>query len=158
MSKIIWCLNQKSGIKLVEPSYNLSKAYMLKAEDSLESVQVNIKKEWKITTAYYAIYFSLYAILMRIGIKSEIHSCTVEFVKEFLSEFFTKDEIEFIEDSLKARIDFQYYVDKDVPDELLERLVYFAPHLLTKSKSVIGKLNEKKVARIREEISSLVSE
>ena len=77
-------------------------------------------------TAYYTIYFSLYAILMRIWIKSEIHSCTVDFVSEYFNEFFDKDEIELIEDSLKARIDAQYYVDKDVPDELYNKLIAFA--------------------------------
>ncbi|HPC81674.1 MAG TPA: hypothetical protein P5140_08385 [Methanofastidiosum sp.] len=79
----------------------MSNAYIHKADDSLESIQVNIKKEWKIATAYYTIYFSLYAILMRVGIKSEIHSCTVDFVKEYLNDYFNKEEIELIEDSLK---------------------------------------------------------
>ncbi len=126
--------------------------------DSLESIHVNIKKEWKIATAYYAIYFSLYAILMRVGIKSEIHSCTVDFVREYLNEFFTKEELELIEDSLKARIDVQYYVDKDVPDELYNKLIEFAPHLLIKSKDILNKITEKKITLVREEIKSLITE
>lgn len=157
MSRIIWCLSQKNGIKLIEPNPNLSQAYILKAEDSLESIQINIKKEWKIATAYYTIYFSLYAILMRIGIKSEIHACTVDFVSEYLNEFFDKEEIELIEDSLKARIDVQYYIDKDVPDELYNKLIEFAPHLLIKSKSILAKLTEKKITFLREEIKSLIT-
>lgn len=156
MSRIIWCLNQKNGIKIIEPNQNLSQAYILKAEDSLESIQVNIKKEWKIATTYYTIYFSLYAILMRIGIKSEIHSCTFDFVKEYLNEFFTKEEIELIEDSLKARIDVQYFVDKDIPDELYSKLIEFAPHILIKSKSILSKLTEMKIRSIRDEIRSLM--
>ncbi|MEN6379840.1 MAG: hypothetical protein ABFD15_09720 [Methanofastidiosum sp.] len=56
----------------------------------MESIQVSIKKEWKIATAYYTLYFSLYAMLMRIGVKSEIHSCTVDFVKEYLMNFLIK--------------------------------------------------------------------
>ena len=116
----------------------------------MKSIQINIKKEWKMATAYYTIYFSLYAILMRIGIKSEIRSCTVNFVSEYLNEFFDKDEIELIEDSLKARIDAQYYVDKDVPDELYNKLIEFAPYLLVKSKSILVKLTEKKITCIRE--------
>ena len=155
MSRIIWCLNQKNGIKIIEPNQNLSQAYILKAEDSLESIQVNIKKEWKIVTAYYTIYFSLYAILTRIGIKSEIHSCTVDFVKEYLNEFFTKEEIELIEDSLKARIDVQYFVDKDISDELYSKLIEFAPRILIKSRSILSKLTEMKIRSIRDEIGSL---
>lgn len=155
MSKLLWCLNQKNGIQLIVPNPNLSKAYMAKAQDALESIQVNIKKEWKIATAYYSIYFSLYAIMMRIGIKSEIHSCTIEFVKEYLSEFFAKDELELIEDSLKARIDAQYYIDKDIPDELFDKLVESAPIIVVTSKSILAKLNEKKINSIRDEIKDL---
>ena len=158
MSRIIWCLNQKNGIKIIEPNPNLSNAYIHKAEDSLESIQVNIKKEWKIATAYYTIYFSLYAILMRVGIKSEIHSCTVDFVKEYLNEYFNKEEIELIEDSLKARIDVQYFVDKDIPDELYCKLIEFAPHILIKSKSILSKLTEKKIKSIKDEIKILITE
>ncbi|MFA5559783.1 MAG: HEPN domain-containing protein [Methanofastidiosum sp.] len=158
MSRIIWCLNQKNGIKIIEPNPNLSNAYIHKAEDSLESIQVNIKKEWKIATAYYTIYFSLYAILMRVGIKSEIHSCTVDFVKEYLNEYFNKEEIELIEDSLKARIDVQYFVDKDIPDELYSKLIEFAPHILIKSKSILSKLTEKKIKSIKDEIKILITE
>ncbi|HQG61920.1 MAG TPA: HEPN domain-containing protein [Methanofastidiosum sp.] len=136
----------------------MSNAYIHKADDSLESIQVNIKKEWKIATAYYTIYFSLYAILMRIGIKSEIHSCTVDFVKEYLNEYFNKEEIELIEDSLKARIDVQYFVDKDIPDELYSKLIESAPHILIKSKSILSKLTEKKIKSIRDEIKILITE
>lgn len=158
MSRIIWCLNQKNGIKIIEPNPNLSNAYIHKADDSLESIQVNIKKEWKIATAYYTIYFSLYAILMRVGIKSEIHSCTVDFVKEYLNDYFNKEEIELIEDSLKARIDVQYFVDKDIPDELYSKLIESAPHILIKSKSILSKLTEKKIKSIRDEIKILITE
>lgn len=136
----------------------MSNAYIHKADDSLESIQVNIKKEWKIATAYYTIYFSLYAILMRIGIKSEIHSCTVDFVKEYLNDYFNKEEIELIEDSLKARIDVQYFVDKDIPDELYSKLIESAPHILIKSKSILSKLTEKKIKSIRDEIKILITE
>jgi uncharacterized protein (UPF0332 family) len=33
--------------------------------------------DWIATTAYYARYFALYALLMKIGIKSEIHDCSI---------------------------------------------------------------------------------
>jgi uncharacterized protein (UPF0332 family) len=39
-------------------------------------MQIN-ETEWTATTAYYARYFALYALLMKIGAKSEIHDCTI---------------------------------------------------------------------------------
>lgn len=37
--------------------------------------------DWITTTAYYARYFALYALLMKIGVKSEIHDCTIAIAK-----------------------------------------------------------------------------
>lgn len=80
--KIQWCIQQKRGIELIEPSENLAKAYLQKAEKALASMKANKgNTEWEISSGYYAMYFSVYAILMRLGVKSEIHSCTIEFAK-----------------------------------------------------------------------------
>jgi len=82
MDKIKWCVGKKEGLSLVEPNSDLANAYLKKAKEALESMRVNIIKDWKISTAYYKIYFSLYAILMKLGIKCGIHSCTIEFAKK----------------------------------------------------------------------------
>ena len=114
-------------------------------------MRINVIKDWKISTAYYTIYFSLYSILTRIGIKCEIHSCTIEFAKRFLREYLAEEDLDFTEDSLKARIDSQYYVDRAVPDEQYNKMVKNSPEFLVKCKSISNKLNEKKVNGIRKE-------
>jgi len=78
-------------LRLIEPNSNLAKAYIKKSEEALESMRVNIVKDWRISTAYYTLYFSLYSVLTKIGIKCEIHSCTIEFAKRFLYEFFSEE-------------------------------------------------------------------
>ena len=80
------------------------------------------------------------------------------FCKGISYEYFNKEELDLIEDSLKARIDVQYYVDKDISDELYSKLIDFAPQLLIKSKSILSKLTEKKINSIREEIKILITE
>ncbi len=133
----------------MEPNLNLADAYTKKAEEALESMRVNIIKDWKISTAYYTIYFSVYSLLVKIGIKCEIHSCTIEFAKQFLNGYFSEEEIDFIEDSLKARIDSQYYVDRAVSDTQFNKMIKFTPGFLVKCKSIIMKLSEKKINEIR---------
>ena len=155
MDKIRWCAGKKEGLSLIEPNSNLSEAYIKKSEEALESMRVNTIKDWKISTAYYTLQFSLYSVLTKIGIKCEIHSCTIEFAKRFLKEFFSKEELEFTEDSLKARIDSQYYIDRTVPDEQYNKMVQKAPEFLVKCKSVLIKLNERKIKEIREMFCSL---
>jgi hypothetical protein len=65
MNKIKWCVGKKDGLNLIEPNNDLAKAYLIKAEEALESMRVNVVKDWKISTSYYALYFSLYAIMMK---------------------------------------------------------------------------------------------
>ena len=60
---------------------------------------------------------------MKLGVKSEIHSCTIECAKRFLKEYFEETELDFTEDSLKARIDAQYYIDRNVPDEQYNKMI-----------------------------------
>ena len=141
---------------MVEPNSNLAEAYIKKAEEALESMRINVVKDWKISTAYYTLYFSLYSILTRIGIKCEIHSCTIAFARRFLGEFFSEDDVNFTEDSLTARIDSQYYIDRTVADEQYNKMIKDTPEFLVKCKSILIKLNEKKINEIRKEFQKAV--
>ena len=158
MDKIKWCAGKREGLSLIEPNSNLAEAYIKKAEESLESIRVNVIKDWKISTAYYTLYFSLYSVLIKIGIKCEIHSCTIAFAKRFLREFFSEEDLDFTEDSLKARIDSQYYIDRTVPDEQYNKMVKNAPEFLVKCKSILIKLNEKKINEVRKEFQKVLNE
>ena len=151
MDKIKWCLKAKNGIELVEPNEDLSKAYLKKAEDSLKAASVlKDNKDWEISSSYYTMYFSLYAILMKIGIKCEIHSCTISFMKIFLKNHFKSEEIDLIEKSQKARIDVQYYSDRNLSDELYTRITNNPSLFLAKCKEVLNQLNEKEIQNLRE--------
>ncbi|MFH1522078.1 MAG: HEPN domain-containing protein, partial [archaeon] len=149
MNKIKWCTGKKGGLSLIEPSSNLAEAYIKKAEEALESMRVNIIKDWKVSTAYYTLYFSLYSILTKIGIKCEIHSCTIEFAKFFLKDYLDEKDLDFIEDSLKARINSQYYINRNIPDKQYNKMITETPEFLVKCKSILIKLNERKINEIR---------
>jgi uncharacterized protein (UPF0332 family) len=144
----------KNGIEIIDINENLSEAYTRKAEDSLRAaVALKDNKDWEISSSYYTMYFSLYAILMRIGIKCEIHSCTIEFMKQFLSEYFTDEEIELIERSQKARIDSQYYSNRNISDELYKEIIESTPLFFVKCKNILSELSEASVDKIRGKIS-----
>jgi len=144
MDKIHWCLKSKNGIELVEPNDNLCVAYLKKAEEALESMAEVSNRDWKISTAYYSMYFSLYSVMMKAGVKCEIHSCTLEFMKAFLSEYFTSDECRLIHTAYKARVDAQYYVSKLVSDDSYDEISGSVPGFLAKCKAIGENLDEKK--------------
>jgi len=156
MDKIRWCLKSKNGIELVEPNDNLCQAYLKKAEEALESMAEVSNRDWKISTAYYSMYFSLYSVMMKAGVKCEIHSCTLEFMKQFLSEYYTGDECRLIQTAYKSRVDAQYYVSKLVSDDTYEEISYCVPGFLVKCKATGKKLDEKKIEEIRAKIKKLM--
>ena len=155
-SKIKWCLNQKKGLELVEPNEELTKAYIKKAEDSLRATEMlKNNKDWEISSSYYTMYFSLYAILMKIGIKCEIHSCTISFMKNFLDTYFTIEESELIEKSQNARIDTQYYSDRNISDNLYNEMINKSVLFLAKCKEIANNLTEQEIESIRKKIKKL---
>jgi len=114
MNKLKWCCKAKNGIKLIESNENLSKEYMKEANNTLDNLLL-VKGNWKLIMGYYACYNALYSILMKIGIKSEIHECSIELMN--LIDGFSKEDIILIKNMKKDRIDVQYYLkDKKLED------------------------------------------
>lgn len=149
-------MGKKGGIEFVEPSDNLANGYISKAEESLEALQkVKGNRDWTVSTAYYSMYFSIYSILMKIGVKCEIHACTIEFMKRFLTPYFTPVECKFLSQSLQARIDTQYYVDREVKDIFIDEMVKIAPQFIVKCKEVLAKIKESEIKAIRSQLNKI---
>lgn len=155
MATIKWCLGVKNGIELIEPNQNLADAYFIKAEHCLEELQTVKTNEWKIATAYYGMYFALYSVMMRFGIKCEIHSCSLLFMETFLLTYFTKEEIELLDTAFRARNDAQYYVDRVVSEETKVLLEKAAPSFVVKCKQLVISLDEKSIALLRESVEKM---
>lgn len=149
MDKIDWCKKQGKGIKLIEPNDNISKDYFFSAEESLKvlkKIQGTESCMWLATTKYYCEYFAAYAFLIKCGIKSEIHDCTIEFSKILEEKGFlpqgTYERLNFDKD---LRIDNQYYL-KNRPVEIdSDDLADF----LIQMRQCIDLLNLEKVELIR---------
>jgi hypothetical protein len=152
MKKINWCKKQKRGIKIIEPNNNLSEEYFSNAEESLRVLK-NIKETqsnmWLATTKYYIEYFAIYSVLMKLGIKCEIHDCTIS-----LANFLEKQEIipkgttNLLNKDKELRIDNQYYL-KNTPISInLENISNF----LISIKETLNNLNDTKIEELREKI------
>ncbi len=146
-------MQQKKGIELVEPSDNLQDAYLIKAEESLDTLRTTKSRDWQLTTAYYTIYHGIYSLLMKIGIKCEIHSCTIEFTKRFLKNYFSDDDFDLIDMAFSARIDSQYYVNRRVPDPKYDSILKKTPLFLVKCKNFVFEQSE--INDIRGKIAAL---
>jgi len=97
MVSINWCRNQKMGFKIIASNENMSDSYLAMAEESIQALNsVKNSKMWSAVTSYYVFYQSLYALMLRLGVKCEIHSCSLEFMEYYLNEYYTKEDIQMI--------------------------------------------------------------
>src|SRR3989344_7801606 len=149
MKKISWCKNQNKGIKLVEPSDNLSKEYYETSEESLrvlKSIQNTQSNIWLATTKYYIEYFAFYSILMKLGIKCEIHDCTIS-LADFLEKekMIPKGTTKTLETDKELRIDNQYYLKNKPVNIAFNKISEF----IISIKETLDNLSKEKIEELR---------
>ncbi|MCK5625197.1 HEPN domain-containing protein [Candidatus Pacearchaeota archaeon] len=151
MVSLKWCCKQKQGIKLIEPNDNLAQGYLKMAKNSLGTM--NREKEYNlmfaISACYYSMYYSLYSVCMKIGVKCEIHSCTLEFMKKVLTEFYSEEDVKIIKKAFDVRNIAQYYVGKVILKEDSDYILRKALSFINKSRDVLEKINEKDIKELR---------
>jgi uncharacterized protein (UPF0332 family) len=128
MDKVSWCCKQKGGIKLIEHSENIGKEYLRQSDLDLEEMQ-NASLKWKNIASYYACYNAFYALLLKIGIKCEIHDCTSELLR-FIKGF-SPEQIQLLLQLKENRINVQYYLQppKPVNERAVRDFVLTCKHL-----------------------------
>ena len=154
MVLINWCLKQKNGLEVIEPNINMSNSYLKMAEESI-SILVGVEKSkiWTATMAYYIFYYSLYSLMLRIGIKCEIHSCSLEFMKVYLTKFYDNKDLDMIQKTFSARINLQYYADRPVDSKVIEEAKKYCKDFFLKTKDILSKITESQISTIRKNLS-----
>jgi len=154
MVSISWCLKQKGGLKIIDPNKNMSKSYIRMAEESISVLEkIKESKIWLATTTYYVFYYSLYALMLRIGVKCEIHSCSIEFMKRYLEKFYSKHDIEMFENAFSARIDLQYYSNRPVDGKIIDENGKYCVDFYVKTNDVLIGISEEEIDEVRRKLN-----
>ena len=152
MVSIQWCLKKEGGLELSEPNAVMARSYLGMAEDSLKDLE-NVKTDiWKATITYYSFYYSLYALMMRIGVKCEIHSCSLEFMDKLLGDLYSKEDIEMINKAFGARINLQYYANRPIDEKVIKETRAYVSDFLSKTKDVITNITNNQIISIRKKL------
>ncbi|MFW6046568.1 MAG: hypothetical protein ACOCP4_02115 [Candidatus Woesearchaeota archaeon] len=153
MMTISWC--KEKGLELIEPNDNLAYDYIESAKETMRVT--NLIKDsgsfmWIATQKYYAEYLASYAILMKFGIKTDIHSCVIDVISLFEDEgIINFDLSSVLYSDKKLRIENQYYL-RNIPvnydfSELSD--------LILRIPSLLRKISIDDIERFRFYISSL---
>ncbi len=157
MASLRWCANQKSRIKIISPNDNLSKEYFSSSQETLEILKEIGEKSnmWLSTTKYYCEYFAVYSVLMKLGIKSEIHECTILLVK-FLEKkgIFKSGTYKILEEDKELRIENQYYLKNKKVKFSYDNLLKF----ILEIREIINSLTENKINKIRDELKTILKQ
>lgn len=98
---------KERGLKITNPNNYLSEGHLEKADHNLV-VMTDLSRlgheDWAVIAAYYAMYHSALALLLKIGLESKEHATTASALEYFFGEHISKEAIgEFNE--LKERKD-----------------------------------------------------
>lgn len=150
-----WCAKQDKGITIIQSNDDLAKEYFSTADETLAVLKEIREKSnmWLATTKYYCEYFAVYALFMKLGIRCEIHDCTIA-----LSGFLEKEGLlpkgshRMLQKDKQLRIDNQYYLKNQTVEVNYEELLEFVLQV----KDNAEKLTFDRVANIRNKLHVLL--
>lgn len=149
MVSIDWCIKQSKGIRKVKPSKNLYDSYLNMAERSISDLNKVETDIWRTTISYYIFYYSLYALMAKIGIKSEIHSCTILFLEKYLTKYYSENDIKMVKNSHEARINLQYYTKNKEENHQIRKMNKHSKIFYLKTKNT--HLTREEIEKIRKQ-------
>src|SRR3989344_4181140 len=156
MVSLKWCLQHRDRLRLIEPNKNMSDSYLGMAEDSILALSnVARSKIWTATMSYYIFYYSLYSLMLRIGVKCEIHSCSIAFMKHCLREFYSEGDVKMMEKAFSARNDLQYYADRPVEQKTIDEVKAYCKVFFIKTKDILASISENQIDKIRKELQKV---
>lgn len=147
MGNLSWCFKQIKGIKIVEPNLKIAKDYLKDAKRDFSLVD---KKEpkWNIIEEYYVCYNAFYSLLVKCGIKCEIHDCTLKLMDLFGFDLKFQNKLN---DLKRERIGVQYYLGDSKKDYL-----EFARNFLEICEVKFLELNDLSVGAIRKKLGEYI--
>ncbi|HKZ41790.1 MAG TPA: HEPN domain-containing protein, partial [Candidatus Hodarchaeales archaeon] len=122
----------------------------------LRSMDVNAEAgipEWAVSASYYARYFAVYALLQKIGVKCEIHDCTIALFEYLFGDSVPKQLIRELQQSKEYRIEAQYYTQEIKVD--LDRMINETKNFVLEIEKIIDSLDTERIAQLQNRLKGL---
>ena len=155
-----WCLekgekdgNKHTGLRKIEPNKIEGENQLKKAESDLGTMQYLFegnKTDWVASTAFYAMYHSLLAILYKLGYESRNQECTIILIESLINEKIIDLEQEYVdmirniqndEGARSTREEMKYGSKTSMEEKRCIVLMNQARKFVDRIKEVLEKLN-----------------
>jgi len=111
--------------------------------------------EWAISAGYYAKYFAVYALLSKIGVKCEIHDCTIALFEHLFQNRLPSETLGELRKSKSDRIETQYYTRKITLD--LDQSMKDTKTFILEIEKTLDSLNKEKTIQLFNELKKLTT-
>lgn len=155
-----WCLckgeeggHKHKGLRKINKDSIEAQNQIKKAKSDLETMEYLFKgnkTDWVASTAFYAMYHSLLAILYRMGYESRNQECTIIAVESFMKDGLISLEQEFIdiirsmqenaEDAISTREEMQYGSKTSMEKKRCEMLMNQAKRFVERISEVLEEI------------------
>ncbi|MBN2042615.1 MAG: HEPN domain-containing protein [Candidatus Aenigmarchaeota archaeon] len=152
-------LKAKESLKLVEPSEEISKSYLIKSDKCIRVARLAYEAgiyENAVSEAYYSIYDTVMSLFFKCGIKCENHSGAVILTKEL----FKLESLYLIFSEFKKnRIDNQYYIPiidtEPINKEKCSERIKTAQKFNAELRAYSGKITNQEINDIRKKFEEI---
>jgi len=152
-------LKAEESLKLVEPSEEISKSYLIKSDKCIQVARLAHDAgiyENAVSEAYYSIYNTVISLFFKCGIKCENHSGAVILIR---SLFKLEDIYLIFSEFKKDRIDNQYYVpitgSESITKEKCAERIRTAQKFNAKLRAYSGKITLQEINDIRKRFEEI---
>lgn len=154
-----WCLergnkggDKHTGLRKIEPDKIESENQLKKAKSDLETMKYlydGNKTDWVASSAFYAMYHALLAILSNLGYESRNQECTIIVIENLISEGIIDLELKYVEmirgmqnnqDARSIREEMQYGSKTSMDKKRCEVLMKQARDFVYRIEEVLEKL------------------
>lgn len=159
-SYIKWCARQRRGIRLVDASGRLRQAHRKKSRESIAALEALVGSgagTWAASASYYAKYHAVYALFMQVGIKCEIHDCTVAAFRRAFGDASLESLADDLAASKKTRVSTQYYEEEyDLGEGEGARLISQTCRFVAAVDAFGDGLDDRRIGEIRRRLEELM--
>jgi len=151
-----WCLKKgDKGLNKISSNIEESENQIKKASSDLDTMNYLYeggKTDWVASTAFYAMYHSLLAILYKFGYESRNQECTIIVIEKLMKDKvinFEQNYIDLIrslqenvEDAKSIREDMQYGSETSMEEERCKKLMENAKKFVDRVKEILEELED----------------